>query len=91
MKRWLLTTRPARLLDFGLAITCLTYGVLGASWLWTAGGLLGLMLAWLDPATRVRKYLFAKVASRRNPVAATRKTFPAPPSTPYKQRSTPPQ
>lgn len=49
-----------RVLDYAVALGCLAYGVYDQSTLFIVGGVLGLGLAWYNPAGRVRNALIAK-------------------------------
>jgi hypothetical protein len=75
-----------RVLDFTLAAGSLFYGMYAQSWFWTVGGLLGLTLAWLYPAKRIRDFLSARLRRPKETVVGTPKSFPSPPSRPYERR-----
>ena len=72
-----------RYFDFGLALGSLGYGAYTKSWLWIAGGLLGLVLAWLNPGKRIKEFLFVRMKRPLVARVGPDKGFPLPPTTPY--------
>jgi len=75
-----------RFLDYGLAIGSLAYGLYAQSLLFLAGGSIGLVLAWVNPAKRIRNLLFTRIRRRNEPAIKPAAAFPLPPSTPYERR-----
>jgi hypothetical protein len=54
-----------RLFDWAAGIGTLSYGLWRESGWWIAGGVLMLILAWLDPGTRLKRYAsFIKPVAR---------------------------
>ena len=65
MKRFL------RLFDFAVALASLGYGLYARDPWWIAGGLLGLVFAWLNPARRMQGVLRTRLgAGRRLPAGS---------------------
>jgi hypothetical protein len=56
--------QPAmRIFDWVLASGSTAYGIYAASWIWIASGAIGFLLAWYNPAERIRKrFTFIKPA-----------------------------
>jgi len=63
--RFIFNSQPyLRWLDVGLGAGCLAYGFYVHSYWWMAGGVIGLALAWYNPAERLKAHLRAKMIKR---------------------------
>lgn len=59
-----------RILDWALAFATLGWGIWTLNWIWTGIGVLGVVLAWLDPGSAIKRWLERVFLGRgRRPVA----------------------
>lgn len=57
-------SRPMRLFDWSLALGALGWGIFSGSLWWMAGGAMGCLLAWINPAGRLRRAMLRRVVKR---------------------------
>ena len=54
----------SRILDWTCAGASLIYGIYALSWLWIAGGILGLALAYWNPAPILAAWFISKITGK---------------------------
>jgi len=78
--------RAWRWFDFALAVGALGYGLYTLSYIWLLGGLLGFVLALLNPAARFRNWIFQRMRRSERKTFAPVVGYPPPPAEPYTRR-----
>lgn len=62
--------RILSLVDYSVGIATLAYAAYAQSWLWAAAGILGLVIAWLKPAVRIRAWVERTFTPKRRRAAS---------------------